>query len=112
MKTFLTSLCLTLIVGCTALGLATPKGFDQQLAQAYSIHTAVVSAATTAVTSGAITVPEATEVQKQALSSRMILDAAKQAETAGNTSGAASDLALATAALTALQTFLNSHGAK
>lgn len=109
MKKFLPVLVL-ILSGCSALGLATPKGFDQSLAQAYSVHTAVVQATTAAVNSGAITSAEATQVQAQTISSRALLDAAKAAETAGNTAGANSDLTLATAALTALQQYLNSHG--
>ena len=103
-------LLLLLLSGCSALGLSTPKGFDQSLAQAYSVHTAVIQATTVALSSGAITSAEATQVQAQAISSRALLDAAKAAENAGNVSGAASDLTLAITALTALQTYLNSHG--
>jgi hypothetical protein len=69
----------------------------------------VVQAATVAVTNHTITSTEAAQVQTQALSSRALLDAAKAAETAGNTAGANSDLVLATAALGALQQFLNAR---
>lgn len=93
---------------CGALGLATPKGFDQQLAAAYGVHTAVVSAATTALTAGSITVTEAQVVQTQAISSRAMLDTAKSIETT-NPTGASNDLQLATSALAALQTYLNSR---
>jgi hypothetical protein len=109
--TALLALLLT-ISGCSFFGLATPKGFDQSLAQAYSVHTAVVSATATAVASGAISSAEATQVQTQAISSRQILDLAKTAETAGNTAGAQQNLALALTGLNALQTYLNSRGAK
>lgn len=109
---YLPSLCLILLTGCAALGLTSPKGFDQQLAVAYGTHTAVVQAATTALTSGAITSAEATAVQTQALSSRQLLDAAKTVEAAGDAAGAQHDLALATSALTLLQNYLNSQGAK
>jgi hypothetical protein len=103
------ALCLlAALVGCSSLGLATPKGFDQQLAQAYGIHTAVVSATTTAVTAGTISSAEATQVQTQAISARTMLDTAKSLETT-NPTAASNDLALATTALTALQTYLNSR---
>lgn len=100
-------LSLFLLTACGALGLTAPKGFDQQLAEAYGVDTAVLQAATTALNTKAITAAEATEVNKQAISTRALLDAAKAAEQEGNTKGASSDLALATAALTALQQYLN-----
>jgi hypothetical protein len=97
------------LVGCAALGLSTPKGFDQQLASAYGVHSAIVQATTTALSSGAITSTEAQAVQAQALTSRALLDTAKAAETAGNTAGASNNLSLALAGLTALQNYLNSQ---
>lgn len=102
--------CVTLgavLAGCSTLGLASPQSFDEQLAEAYGVHTAVVSATATALTTGAITVAEATAAQTQETGARAMLDAAKAAETA-NPTGAASDLQLATTALTALQSYLNS----
>ena len=99
-----------LCAACASLGLATPKGFDQQLAQAYGVHTAIVSATATAITTGVITSAEAQAIQAQALSARSILDAAKAAETAGNTAGASNNLALALTALTAIQGYLNNQG--
>lgn len=100
--------CLATLSACSSLGLATPKGFDQQLAQAYGIHTAVVSATTVAVTAGTISSAEAAQVQTQAVSSRVMLDTARSLE-ASNPTQAATDLTLATTALTALQTYLNSR---
>lgn len=100
------------LTACASLGLATPKGFDQQLAQAYGTHTAVVSATATALGAGSITSDEAIAVQKQALSVREVLDAAKAAETMGNTAGASNDLSLALTGLTALQSYLNAQGKK
>lgn len=99
------ALCLTLLAGCQSLGLATPKGFDQQLAQAYAVHTAVLEAATTAVSDGAITSADAQQVATQAASARTLLDAARTAE-AVNPTGAQNELTLALTALSALQTFL------
>lgn len=96
--------------GCAALGLATPKGFDQQLAQAYGVHTAVLQATTTAVNARSLSSEEAVQVKTQADSARALLDAARAAETTGNTAGANSDLTLAISALTALQTYLNGKG--
>jgi hypothetical protein len=97
--------------GCTALGLATPKSFDQSLAEAYGVHTAVVSAAATALSAGSISSKEAVVVKTQADTSRAMLDAARAVETS-NPTQAKNDLTLATAALSALQAYLNSIGAK
>lgn len=99
-----------LFSGCNSLGLATPKGFDQQLAQAYGVHTAVISATATALMAGTITSAEAQAVQVQALNARTILDTAKAAENIGNTAGAANNLTLAVTALTAIQSYLNNQG--
>lgn len=112
---FMTLACvLTLfaLAGCAQLGLATPKGFDQQLASAYGIHTAVVSATTTALTTGTISSADATQVQTMASTSRTLLDTAKAAEGAGDAAGAQRNLILAMSALQALQTYLNTHGSK
>jgi hypothetical protein len=95
-----------LFSGCSLFG--SPKGFDQQLAAAYGIHTAVVSATATALTTGVITSAEATSVQTQALTARTLLDTAKGLE-GTNLSGAQGDLTLAITALTAIQTYLNSR---
>ena len=110
MKHLVTSLILLLLTACSTVGLPSPKGFDQQLATAYSVHTAVVQATTTALTAGSISVNDAEAVQGMEKNARSLLDAAKAAEIAGNTAGASSELALATSALTALQTYLNNHG--
>lgn len=100
------------LAGCASLGLATPKGFDQQLAEAYGVHTAVVSATATALSAGSISEADAVAIQGMEQNARALLDAAHAAETAGNTAGASSNLALATTALTALQAYINSHGSK
>lgn len=97
-----TILIVALCAACTTLT------FDEQLASAYSAHTAVVNAAATATTAGTLSSGDATQVLTMAKSSRSLLDAAREAETAGNASGASGELALATSALTALQTFVNS----
>ena len=105
-------LLLVLLSSCAALGLTTPKGFDQQLASAYGVHTAVVSATTTALTTGSISSADAEHVQTIATTSRTLLDTAKVAESTGDTAGAQQNLTLALSALTALQAYLNQHGAK
>ena len=106
MKAILIALALIAITACTALGLTAPKGFDQQLANAYGTHTAVVKGTASALTAGSITSQEASEVQKQANSARALLDLAKSEETAGNAAGSQKDLALAVTSLNALQAFV------
>lgn len=98
-----------LVASCATLGLATPKGFDQQLAEAYGVHTAVVNATATALTAGAITSADAGQVQVLAVQSRLLLDSAKALE-GTDPSTAAGKLALATSVLTQIQTYLNSRG--
>lgn len=99
----------TLLVTLTACSLfGSPKGFDQQLAAAYGVHTAVVQATTTALTSGTITSAEAQAVQTQAISARQLLDTAHSLE-GTNLATAQGDLTLATTALTAIQTYLSSR---
>jgi hypothetical protein len=104
-------LAIVSIFGCSTIGLSTPKGFDQQLAESYGVHTAVVSATATAVTAGSISSTEAGIVQAQAMKARQLLDTAKAIEVT-NPAGATNDLQLATSALVALQTYLNSQAAK
>lgn len=101
---------LLLLASCAQLGLSTPKGFDQQLANAYGIHTAVISATTTALNAGSLSSADAIQVQTIATTSRTLLDTAKAAETAGDTAGAQKNLVLATSALQALQAYLKAHG--
>jgi hypothetical protein len=97
------------IAACSTLGLAAPQSFDEQLAEAYGVHTAVVSATATALTAGAITRAEAQAAQTQEVGARAMLDAAKAAEST-NTTGAENDLTLATSALSAIEAYLKSVG--
>lgn len=98
---------------CQLFGISQPLTLDQQVASAYTVHTAVVTAAATALTNHTISSAQAQKVADMAATSRALLDEAKSLETAGNTAGATNELALATAALTALQTYVNSQtGAK
>lgn len=110
MKSMTVMLAVVFLSGCAALGLSTPKSFDQKLAQAYGIHTAIIQATTTALNAGSVSADEALQVKTQADSARTLLDDARAAETAGNETGASSDLTLALSALTALQNYLNAKG--
>lgn len=112
MRSLVLALLAASLVACGSLGLATPKGFDQSLAEAYGIHTAVLSATATAVTTSALSSADASQINIMALEARSFLDAAKEAELVGDTTTASSKLALATSALTALQTYLNKPRSK
>lgn len=105
------TLCAAL-AGCSAFGLTSPKGFDQSLAEAYGVHTAVVQATANALNAGSISVADAKAVRGLEQNARALLDTAKAAETAGDAAGAQKNLALAMTALTALQSYVNSHGGK
>jgi hypothetical protein len=98
--------------GCASLGLAPAQSFDQGLAYAYGTHTAIEQTAAAAASSGAISQAEAASVLKLGDQSRQLLDSARTVEAAGNAAGASQDLALATAILTQLQSYLQARGIK
>lgn len=112
MKALVVLVMVSLLGACGSLGLAVPKSFDQQLAEAYGTHTAVLRATTTAVTAGSLSLADGEAINKMATESRGVLDAAKAAENSGDMAGAQNKLGLALTALTALQGYLNSHGGK
>lgn len=95
-----------LLSACAQLGLSSAKTFDQKLAYAYGTHTAVLQAATSAVQAHTLNPTDADQVLKLADESRSLLDAAR---VAGDTAAGGNKLALATAVLTQLQTYLNSR---
>ena len=111
MKKLLIIPLLAMLASCTMLGITKPLTFDEQLATAYTAHTTVVQAATVAVQAGSLSSAQGDKVSAMANTSRSILDAARAAEVAGNTAGASAQLILATTALTAIQTFLNTSKA-
>ena len=112
MKNFFLAGVLIMITACAALGLSAPQGFDQQLAQAYGVHTAVVQTASQSLDSGAMSQEDGRRVYQLAQDSRSVLDAAKAAELAGDQAGAQKNLVLALTGLNALQSFLTSKGVK
>lgn len=95
--------------GCASLGLEPAQSFDQKLAYAYGTHTAVLKAADAALTAGSINVEDARKALNLADEARTYLDAAKLVYAAGDTGAANNKLALATAILTQLQTYLNTR---
>lgn len=98
------------LAACATLGLSSPQSFDERLANAYGVHTAVVSATATALAAGSINASEAQAIETQEASVRALLDAARVAEES-NSGAANNDLTLALTGLTALQSYLNSQKA-
>ncbi len=105
-------LALVFLTACASLGIAPAQSFHQKLAYSYGIHTAVLQAATQAVQTGKLSSAEATQILDMADQSKVLLDTAGSLSLAGDVAGANNRLALASAALSALQTFLNTHGSK
>lgn len=112
MRKLLIGVMVLLFAGCAALGLPTAKGFDQQLGEAYGVHTAVLQTIAVGTASGQLSSVDAVSINGIAVNSRVLLDSAKAIETAGDQAGAQSKLAMATSLLTQLQTYLNSHVSK
>lgn len=103
---------LMLFVGCSQVGLTAPASFEDKLAYAVGVHTAVQIAAAQSLNAHAITSDDAKQVLKMADDSRLILDAARQASGMGDMTTANAKLILATTALTALQTYLTDRSKK
>jgi hypothetical protein len=104
-------LWLMAVAACSQLGIAPAQTFNQKLAYAIGVHTSVLQATTAAVTSGALSSSDGQAVLTQADNAKSILDAANVANLAGDLTGATNKLALATQALTMLQSYLNTHTA-
>ncbi len=102
-------LAMSQLTGCESLGLQPANTFSEKLAYAYGTHTAVLKATTEAVKAGALSGADATQVLSLADQSRQLLDAARAISTSGDANGATTKLVLATAILTQLQTYLQTH---
>lgn len=105
-------LALVLLAACTSIGIQPAKSFDQQLAYAYSSHTAVLDSASNALEAGDITTEDAETVLQLADQSRVLLDSARLAAGAGDVATAEGRLALATNVLEQLLTYLRTRGVK
>lgn len=103
---------LLLLAGCASLGLTTAKNFDEKLAYAIASHTAVQRSTAQSLDGHTISSADAKAVLKMADDTRPLLDAAMLARNVGNMEDANAKLLLATSALTALQTYLNSRSHK
>jgi hypothetical protein len=102
-------LVLALIAGCAALGLATPKTLDERLSYAYEQHTAALQTIASSTNQKLITSADAVSMLAIADQSRLLLDAARSATTAGDVSTAEGRLVLATNVLRELQTYLRTR---
>lgn len=95
--------------GCTALGVPQAQTFNQKLAYAYGIHTAVLQATTAAVVAGSLSSTDATKILVDSDNAKTVLDAANAAYTAGDAAGANSKLATGISVLQSIQAYLNTH---
>lgn len=112
------------LAGCQSLGLEAPQSFGESLAYAYSQNAAVRSSAAQALTTGAITKADATQVLTTTDTARSALDEARKLgcptaaqPPAGCLDGSAvpatalGKLQLASGLLAQVQAFLKSPGA-
>lgn len=112
MRNLYTVLAFVLVlVGCQSVGLAPAQSFDQKLAYAYGVHTAVEQAAAQAVSTGTLSKVDGTAILSMADQSKTLLDDAKVLEATDATT-AGNKLALAVTVLTQVQSYIQSHGAK
>jgi len=98
---------LWLLTACTSVGLQPAQSFEQRLAYAYGMHTAVLTATANAVEAGQLDNEDAAAVLRLSDEARAALDASRLAAQAGSMTTAESRLALATSILTELQKYLN-----
>lgn len=105
---------LSQLAGCTSLGLASASNLDQRIAYADSVSTSALQALQSGVENGSISPAQATQLNDRIVAANQLLDAARAAEST-NPQGAQSNLATALAALSAVQSILQSaavNGAK
>jgi flagellin-specific chaperone FliS len=108
-KVWLAACAFYLVIACAQLGLAPAKSFESRLAYAYATHTAVLEAAASAVKAGTLSKTDGQAFLKISDEARTLLDSALNVYQQHDTAGADNKLALATAILTELQSYLNKH---
>jgi hypothetical protein len=111
MKAFILLAVMLTLGACASLGLAPAQTLDQKIEYGYAGVTAVLQSIPPAITSGVLSSATATKANTMALQVKTLLDSARAAETT-NATGALNDLNLATAALTAVQSYLTANGVK
>lgn len=104
-------LTLFALSGCTQLGIAPAQSFDQKLAYAEQVDTAVLTASTVSLRAQQISSDDHEKVITMADQAKGLIDSAKLLSTT-DPAGANAKLALATSVLTQLQTYLNSRKGK
>lgn len=102
-------LTLAVLAACGTGGIEKPQSFEQQLAYAYSTHTAVLEAAANAVELDQLSIEDAQQVLRLSDESRVLLDASRAALGVGDVTTAQGQLTLATNILTQLKAYLNSR---
>lgn len=105
---FLSSI-LVLLTACAAIGIPTPKTFNERLAVSYASVTQVRATATTLLTSQKISADDAANVLNGTDAARAGLDIARGLSTT-NATAAESKLTAIQAALAALNAYLVSRG--
>jgi hypothetical protein len=63
-----------LLTACAAMGIIKPESFDERLAAAYSLNTAIREGANASLNSGALSSAEAQEVLEETRNARSVLD--------------------------------------
>lgn len=101
-----------LLTGCSTFGLAPAKSTDQRIAYAYGGVTGVLNTIAQATDQGTLSSAKAAQANAIALQAKATLDAARAAQGSGDSNTALQDLNMATAALAAVQQFLNTNGVK
>jgi thioester reductase-like protein len=107
----LSALFVLLVVGCAQLGIAPAQSFDQKLAYAEQVDTAVLTASTAALRAQQISSADHEHVIALADQAKALIDSAKLLAATDPTS-ASGKLALATSVLQQLQLYLNSRKGK
>jgi hypothetical protein len=104
-------LILFLLCSCAQLGIAPAQSFDQKLAYAEQVDTAVLTASTSAVRAQQISSDDHQKVITVADQAKALIDSARPLSTTDPTAANAK-LALATSVLQQLQNYLNSRKRK
>lgn len=104
--------CLVVLAACAATGTVAPETFNQRLAYAEGVHSAVLDATDSSLNAGTLSSVAAGNIAAQADTAQTLLTAAKTADAAGDPTTANSKLAVALTALQGLQDYLRAQGAK
>lgn len=110
-RLFLSLVIGALLTGCSTLGFAPAQTTDQKIAYAYAGVTGVLTTISQATDAGVLSSSQAERANAMVLQVKNTLDAARMVEGA-NPNEALQDLNMATAALTAVQQYLNVNGVK